>query len=357
MKEPALILNVDDYQPGRYARTKLLSRAGFRVQEAASGEQALRLLETNPEPELIVLDVNLPDIHGFEVCRRIKTNPDTAHVIVMHLSASNIASSDKIRGLNSGADTYLTEPVDDEVLLATIRALLRARSAEEALRRSNQDLQQLANMLSHELREPLRAVTAYVQKLNRDLAGRLEPSEQQSMDFALSGARRVGTLLEEVMGYARTFYDIEQRTVVDAEKALSDVLAEQELFIAEAGATVERQSLPLVRGTETGLARVFSNLISNAIKYRSSEPPVIRISATVEGEFCTFAVEDNGMGIEPCFHKTVFEIFKRLHGQDISGTGVGLALCRRIIENFGGTIWVESAPGQGSTFYFTLPSV
>lgn len=355
MKEPALILNVDDYQPGRYARTKLLNRAGFRVTEAASGEQALKLLQSSPEPELVVLDVNLPDLHGFEVCRRIKTNPNTAHVIVMHLSASSLASSDKISGLNSGADTYLTEPVDDEVLIATIRALLRARSAEEALRRSNEDLQQLAHMLSHELREPLRAVTAYVQLLNRDLAGRLQPSEQKCMDFAIGGAKRVGSLLEEVVVYARTFYDIEQRTIVDSEAALSDALAEQELFISEAGATIERQPLPFVRATRTGLARVFSNLISNAVKYRGPDPLVVKISAATEDELCTFAVQDNGIGIEAAFHKPIFEIFRRLHGQDIGGTGVGLALCRRIIENFGAKIWVESAPGKGSTFFFTLP--
>ncbi len=144
-KNGTTVLNVDDYSPGRYTRTRILRQAGFTVHEAGTGEEALALL--THRPDLVLLDVNLPDIDGMQVCRRIKENPDTAGTLVLHLSASSILSSDQVAGLEGGADAYLTEPVEPNVLIATIRALLRIRSAEEGLRRSNESLRSLTDML------------------------------------------------------------------------------------------------------------------------------------------------------------------------------------------------------------------
>src|SRR5579862_5950807 len=168
-----LILNVDDYAPGRYARSKILRQFGFRVAEAGSGTEALRMLEEHPD--VVLLDINMPDLSGLEVCRRIKNDPTTASILVLHLSASSIQDSDRAIGLNNGADSYLTEPIEPEVLVATVRALLRARSAEEALRRSNQDLLTLTQLLSHDIREPLRAMNIYAELLQRSAAARLTP--------------------------------------------------------------------------------------------------------------------------------------------------------------------------------------
>src|SRR5579862_1165621 len=156
-----LVLNVDDYPPGRYGRTKILRQAGFTVHEASTGEQALALL--THRPDLVLLDVNLPDIDGLEVCKRIKENPDTAGTLVLHMSASSLLPKDQVAGLESGADGYLTEPVEPAVLIATIKALLRMRRAEDSLRRSNESLRSLTDMLSHELREPLRQVSIYAE--------------------------------------------------------------------------------------------------------------------------------------------------------------------------------------------------
>jgi signal transduction histidine kinase len=349
------VLNVDDYSPGRYSRTRILRQAGFTVHEAATGEQALAALIHRPD--LVLLDVNLPDINGFQVCKRIKENPDTAGTLVLHMSASSLLPTDQIAGLEGGADGYLTEPVEPAVLIATIKSLLRLRKAEEGLRRSNESLRSLTDMLSHELREPLRQVSIYAELLHERLKDRARPEEEQFFTNVLSGARRLGALIEGVLTYSRSIYDVTALTNISAQQALDDCLAELGLLIAESGARVIcEEPLPLVYGDRLSLARVFSNLISNSIKYRGSAPPEIRITWAPEGQLLRFCCEDNGMGIDPVHHSRIFDVFKRLHGREYAGTGIGLSLCRRIVENMGGSIWVESDGTAGSRFYFTIPA-
>jgi signal transduction histidine kinase len=347
------ILNVDDYAPGRYSRTRLLTRAGFQVKEAATGVEALRMAKENPQ--LILLDVNLPDMNGFEVCRRIKENPETARTIVLHLSASSVLPEHRIAGLENGADSYLTEPVSPGVLIATIRALLRAHAAEEALRYSNSELEHFATMIAHELREPLRQVSIYGELMNAKLADRLVAEEPQYMTHMLKGTRRMGERIDAILDYSRAQHGHAEIGDVSAEETLEESLTELELMLAEAGARVDHDPLPMVRANRTGLCRVFANLITNAIKYRSADSPLVSISAVPQGDAYRFAFRDNGTGIEPRFHSEIFEAFKRLHGAELSGAGLGLALCRRVIKSSGGQIWVDSELGKGSTFYFTLP--
>ena len=163
------ILNVDDYSPGRYARTKVLQHAGFKVREASTGEEALAMAEEFLPP-IILLDVNLPDMSGFDVCKLIKRNPKTGAATVLHISATNIQTHHQVQGLDCGADSYLVEPVDPAVLIATIKAFLRARQAEEALRRSNEELERFAYRVAHDLNEPLRTMAAHTGLLKRNLA-------------------------------------------------------------------------------------------------------------------------------------------------------------------------------------------
>src|ERR1700722_6741538 len=151
----SLILNVDDYVPGRYARTKLLKQAGYPVIEAGSGGETMEMVQQN-RPALILLDVNLPDMTGFEVCKRLRGNPQTAATTILHISASSILTQHQVSGLESGADGYLVEPVEPAVLLATVHAFLRARRAEEEMRKSNEELRWLAYRVGHALNEPLR---------------------------------------------------------------------------------------------------------------------------------------------------------------------------------------------------------
>jgi signal transduction histidine kinase len=354
-KRRATVLNVDDYSPGLYSRSKILKRAGFDVQEARSGEEALALL--SHRPDVILLDVNLPDMSGLEVCRRIKSNPDTAGIVVLHISASNLLPDDQVIGLNSGADGYLTEPTDAAVLIATVNSLLRVRYAEERLRYINETLRSLTDMLSHELREPLRTVNVYAELLDLNLSPNLSVEQKELFEQLRSAGRRMEKLVEGVLSYSRAIYDPKPPVRISAQDALDASLSELQLLIRESGASVVcGVKLPLVQADQLSLVRIFSNLISNSIKYRGTEPLMVRISADPSDHLIEFHVQDNGIGIDPRYHAKIFDVFGRLHGAEYSGVGIGLSLCRRILESMGGSIWVDSAESHGATFHFTLPA-
>src|SRR5579884_2747418 len=352
------IINVDDYAPGRYARTKILRQAGFRVEEASTGEDALRLV-SELKPELVVLDVNLPDLNGIEVCQRVKQNPQTAGVIVVHLTASRISPGDMVHGLNNGADGYLTEPVEPAVLVATVRALLRARHAEEALRRANDELQEFAYMVAHELNEPLRMIASYTELLSQDYRGKLDAKADEYISQATSSARRMQTFVRDVLNFSIATAPERVFVPVSTDAVLVTALYELQMMVSESGAVITHDPLPVVSGNHMRLVRVFANLISNAIKYRrENEAPRVHISVhEQEDGFWRFEFRDNGQGIESQHWTYIFSMFKRLHGREYAGSGIGLALCKRVVENHGGTLWLESQPGTGSTFCFTLPKV
>ena len=350
------ILNVDDYAPGRYARTKALMQAGFRVEEASTGEEALRLV-TEVKPELIVLDINLPDLNGIEVCQRMKENPQTAGIVVLHVTASRTTPADMVHGLDNGADSYLTEPVDPTVLVATVRALLRAREAEQALRRANDELQEFSYMVAHELNEPLRMIGSYTQLLSERYQGKLDPTADQYIAETTGAARRMQIFVRDVLNFALATAPAQFFVPVSTEGVLATTLYELQMLIQESGAVVTHDPLPMVAGNEMGLVRVFANLIGNAIKYKGNDIPRIHISALEQDGMWRFEFTDNGQGIDKQHWTYVFSMFKRLHGRELSGSGIGLALCRRVVENHGGKIWVESTLGKGSTFYFTIPQL
>ena len=350
----ASILNVDDYEPARHARTKVLTHAGFDVTEAGTGQQALQIA-LEKRLGLIVLDINLPDISGFEVCRRLKSTPATAGIPVLHLSATSTQPEQQVTGLDSGADGYLTDPVDPAVLVATIKALLRARNAEEGLRRSNEDLQHFAYVVVHELNEPLRNVATYVQLLARKYEGRLDAEADEFISFTVEGVKRIQSFIQDVLSFSQATNPDTKYAQISCDAALATALFGLQRSIDEAGAVVTSEPLPTLIGNDMRLSMVFKNLIGNALKYRGTEPPRIHVGATRHGDEWLFSVRDNGIGIEQKYWDTIFGMFKRLHIREHAGTGVGLALCKKIIENHGGQIWVQSEPNRGSTFYFTLP--
>ena len=349
------ILNVDDYEPGRHARTKILTRAGFDVTEAATGEQTLQLAVAK-RPQLIVLDVNLPDISGIEVCRRIKADPATAMISVLHVSASSIRPDDKIAGLDNGADSYLTEPVEPAVLIATIRALLRTRQAEEAMRRANEELQHFSYAISHELNEPLRTITTHIQLIATRFQDKLDSESGTYVNAVVSASKRLQSFVQDLLSFSRATSPEGGFTPVSCESVLVSALFELQMAIHENGALITHDPLPVVSGNEMRLLMVFTNLISNALKYRGEQPPRIHISASSRGDSWLLTFSDNGQGIDPQYRDRIFRAFYRLHGKEYPGSGIGLALCKRVIENHGGQIWVESNPWQGSTFCFTLPA-
>jgi two-component system sensor histidine kinase/response regulator len=379
MATPAIVLNVDDNEPNRYARSRVLVDAGFTTYEAGTGQQTLDVAARH-HPDLVLLDINLPDIDGIEVCRRLRTMPDHASLLILQISASATTAPHATEALNSGADAYLAEPVDSTVLIATINALLRLRLAERELqnantalhhantnlanvnkdlRQSNQDLQQFAYFASHDLQEPLRQVTNFVQLMSQSAASRLTEEEQKYLAFVVEGSERMEHLIRALLSYSQLGHGerpaqskIELNAVVD--RVIHDLSAR----LTESGGRITRTDLPQVIGDAVQLADVFQNLLVNAIKYRRPEVPLeVQVCAAREnpGEV-VISVRDNGRGINPTYHDLIFLPFKRLHGREIPGTGIGLAICRRIVEAHGGRIWIESVQDEGTVFHFSLPA-
>ena len=279
----SLILNVDDYVPGRYARTKLLKQAGYPVIEAGSGGETLEMVQQN-RPALILLDVNLPDMTGFEVCKRLRDNPQTAATTILHISASSILTQHQVSGLDSGADGYLVEPVEPAVLLATVHAFLRARRAEEEMRKSNEELRWFAYRVGHDLNEPLRTITSYAQLLKLRLGPDQEPEVLKFLDFIAGGAIKIRFFMDGLIQYSQAASGERQIGPLECEALLGRVLANLDSSIRESGARITHEPLPAIVADEQ-LEYVFQNLIGNAIKYRRQGiPPAIHISVRDEGQ-------------------------------------------------------------------------
>ena len=231
------------------------------------------------------------------------------------------------------------------------------RLADE-LRRSNDELERFAYVASHDLQEPLRVVTSYVQLLARRYRGRLDQDADEFIAFAVDGANRMKRLIQDLLAYARIKSKATQPEPVALGEVLQHVLDALRMQLHDSGARVERGSLPTVPADPVQMEQLLQNLISNAVKFRGSEPPVIRVEAEQRGSEWEVSVADNGIGIDPQFFDRIFIVFQRLHGMaEYSGTGIGLAICKKIVERHGGRIWVESESGKGSTFRFTLPGI
>lgn len=225
------------------------------------------------------------------------------------------------------------------------------------LQRSNRELQQFAYIASHDLQEPLRTVSSYVDLLAMKYKGKLDQTADKYISFAVEGAHRMSELINDLLAFSRVGTQGRPFARVNLEEVLERVLGNLRKSEKESAAAITRDAMPHVTGDQSQLSQVFQNLISNAIKFgRKDVQPRIHISAERKGNEWVFGMHDNGIGIEPRFYERIFTIFQRLHTRsEYPGTGVGLAICKRIVERHGGHIWVESKPGEGSTFYFTLP--
>jgi signal transduction histidine kinase len=255
-----------------------------------------------------------------------------------------------------GIRMNITEIKQKEAELQETTRQLEEQSRE--LKRSNTELEQFAYVASHDLQEPLRMVASYCQLLRRRYAEKLDQSANEFIEFAVEGATRMQRLINDLLNYSRVGRRGEAFAAVQSSELVKIALSNLQAAIADAGATVHVGELPEIAGDKTQIAQLFQNLIGNAIKFRRDEPPVVRVSATVDGDFAEFTVEDNGIGIEKEYVEKVFLIFQRLHDREkYSGTGIGLAIVKKVVEHHGGRVWIDSIPGQGSKFQFTLPTV
>ncbi len=232
---------------------------------------------------------------------------------------------------------------------------VKERTAE--LARSNAELEQFAYIASHDLQEPLRMVSSYVQLLARRYEGRLDPDADEFIAFASEGALRMQRLINDLLAYSRVGSRGKSFEAVTLEAALAKARENLHLSIEEKNATITHDPLPAAYGDSGQLTQVFQNLIDNAIKFHGKEPPRVHVSARLDGDQCVCSVRDNGIGIAPEYLNRLFVLFQRLHTRtEYPGTGLGLAICKRVVERHGGRIWLESQAGAGSTFFFSIPT-
>ena len=231
---------------------------------------------------------------------------------------------------------------------------LRATAAE--LARSNDELSQFAHVASHDLQEPLRMVASFVHLIGKRYGAVLDDDGKKYIHFAVDGAKRMQALIEDLLALSRVQTRARPPVSTDCAKILRDVMDNLQIAIADAGATVTSDSLPVVMADSTQFAQLFQNLVDNALKFRGAEPLRIHIGAVRRADEWEFSVRDNGIGIEPKYYDRIFGIFQRLHAfGEFPGTGIGLAVCKKIVERHAGRIWIESEPGGGSVFFFAIP--
>jgi PAS domain S-box-containing protein len=245
--------------------------------------------------------------------------------------------------------------MDTNVITERKQAKEELQRLNEELSRSNRDLEMFAYVASHDLQEPLRAVNSYTQLLARKYQSHLDAKADKYIGYIVEGATRMQQLINDLLEFSRVGTRGKELVPTNCEVILKQVLANLRVAIAESHATITHTPLPTVLGDEIQLIQLLQNLIGNAIKFRREEPPHIHISAARQEKEWLFSVRDNGIGLEPEYFDRIFTIFQRLHSRsEYSGTGIGLAVCKKIVERHGGRIWVESELGVGTTFYFTL---
>jgi len=371
------ILIVDDMPANLEVVTNHLERQGYRAVVALSGDEGIERAEY-VQPDLILLDVMMPGTDGFEICRRLKASERTRAIPVIFMTAL-ADTTDKLAGFAAGAVDYVTKPLNGAEVLARIeshlalyalRRQLAAQNAQlqqeiavrsetqAALQRSNTEFEQLAYVASHDMQEPLRKIASYLQLLSQRYQGQLDADADEFIGYAVDGAKRMQALINDLLAFSRVGTKAKPFAPTDCMRIVKTALADLQFAIEECGARVDIGDLPMVMGDATQLSQLFRNLISNAIKFHRDEPPRVRVSAEPAGAFWRFTVSDNGIGIAAEYFERIFVIFQRLHGRgQYAGTGIGLAICKKIVERHGGHIEVRSVVDEGSAFDFTLPAL
>jgi signal transduction histidine kinase len=417
------ILVVDDTAENLRLLSTMLTQSGYTPRCVINGKMALRACNSNP-PDLILLDIMMPEMNGYEVCQHLKLEAKTREIPVIFISAKDEVF-DKVNAFAVGGVDYISKPFQFEEVLARIESHLSLRNlqkqlkeqnvllqeeitsrlavektlqeknlilqqeistrravekalqeqnlvlqqeisnrqrAESALLKSNQELarsnaelEQFAYVASHDLQAPLATIASYAQLLEKRYKDQLDSKASKFIDNIVHGCTRMQTLIDDLLEYSRVGRSRKPFQLTDCNHAVEQALANLQGAIRETQAVVTVSELPAVMGDISQLVQLFQNLVGNSIKYRHDAPPVVHITACKQEKDWLFSVSDNGIGIATQHQARIFQIFQRLHTQkEYSGTGIGLAICQKIVERHGGYIWVESKPGQGSTFYFTV---
>jgi len=361
---------------GRDARVicEVLQRAGMRAEYCATVEDLGQELQAGAGASVVTTEaLSVAGIHSLE--QIVDLQPAWSALPFLLLTGGGASTQQSLHQFALLARlrnlTLLERPLRKVTLVSAVQAALRLRRRQYEIRdylterqhrevqlhQANEDLRQFAYVTSHDLQEPLRAVTTYVELLAQRLHGQLTAETQAFMGYAVEGAQRMRALIVDLLAYSRVERQDVEGTATDGEAVLEQAVRDLRLTIAESGAVVTHDPLPTVVTVPGQLKQVLENLLSNALKFRGPAPPRVHLSAQRQRTEWVFSVRDNGIGLDPQYAHRIFQMFQRLHTRrEYPGTGIGLAICKRIVERHGGRIWVESAPGQGATFYFTLPA-
>jgi light-regulated signal transduction histidine kinase (bacteriophytochrome) len=309
--------------------------------------------------DIILADYRLPGWNGMETVAMVRGEDLDIPVVLVSGSLGELKAVECIK---QGAADYVLKDHLARLPQSVRRAIeerdLRDenRRTQEELARSNRDLEQFAYVASHDLQEPLRMVATYTQLLAERYQGKLDENADKYIHYAVEGALRMQALVKDLLAFSRVGRKQETPRETDCNLVVRNVVANLQSLIQETGARITYEVLPVLVADPSELLQLFQNLIGNAIKFRGTEPPEIRITAKEKKKEWLFSVEDNGIGIAPQHAEDVFVIFKRLHTrEEYPGSGIGLAICKKIVEHNQGRIWVKSHPGVGSTFQFTWP--
>jgi signal transduction histidine kinase len=370
------ILMVDDRKENLMSLSLTLANDNYVLVEANSGKDALKILLKDQDFAIILMDVQMPILSGFETAELIRQSEKLKYIPIIFLTANSDGSDNIFKGYKAGAVDYMMKPYIADVLKAKVEVFVELYKKNKELRiqgehlkmlnaqleqRSNDlmrnvhELEKFAYVASHDLQEPLRTITSYIQLLQKKFGDELDAEAKEFMDFVVSGSRRMKTLINDLLEYSRINSAESNQEIVNCNYVLKEVLQNLQNSIKDSGAIVEIDDLPVIKGNRMHMTQLFQNLIGNSLKFRSEHQPVIKVKARKIEGFYLFSVEDNGIGIKKEYSVKIFEIFQRLHSiQHYPGTGIGLAICMKIVQNLGGEIWMESEPDKGTTFWFTI---
>jgi len=362
------VLVIDDVEANLVSLEAILRGMDCDLVLAGGGNEGLRLL-LKRDFAVILLDVQMPEMDGYEVAAYVRQNPATRDVPIIFLTANYNTEENVLRGYGTGAVDFLFKPINAHVLRAKVRVFLdlyleRRRLANEvaahqrtllSLEEANTALRHFTHAASHDLRAPLRAINGFLQAFREHSEGKLDPVAEGYVERVLRANDRMEALLTSLLEYARLQRPKEFTQVNCQDLALQAKADLADQLVAN-NAKVEISALPTLVGDPARLYQLFLNLLANANKFRRpGVDPSVVLSSQAKGSEWIFCVEDNGIGIEPEFRTAVFEPFRRLNSnQHYEATGLGLVICRQIVEQHRGRIWVESEPGVGSRFYFCL---
>lgn len=358
------ILLVDDTPDNLRVLSAMLTNQGFEVRKALNGQRAIASVQADP-PDLILLDIKMPEMDGYEVCQHLKSDPKTCEVPIIFISALDDAL-DKVKAFSVGGVDYVTKPFQEIEVLARIEHQLRIQSLQQQLTeqnqelaRSNRELEQFAYVVSHDLQQPLQSITGFIKLIQLKYQDEFDDVALDYLNRIHDAGSRMQRLIQDLLAYSRVGSQNQEFQPVDCSHVLKQVLDNLQLAIAEKQAVLSYDSLPVVMGNEAQLIQLLQNLIGNAIKFvHSNVIPQVKISVEKQENHWVFGVHDNGIGIASHNLDQIFEIFQRTQSaKHYPGTGIGLATCKKIVENHGGLIWVDSELDVGTTFYFTIRDI